>query len=123
EAERAPRGGEARGIALAPCTVAEIRADEDVARAMAAREPLGEVARAKAREAPVEALDDRAVDAARRDERKLLGKAREARGCLGRREELARQRLEGEDRGRERAAARRFGEPLEHRGVPAMHAV
>ena len=88
-----------------------------------AREAFGELLRREAREAAVEVLDDRSLDALAGEEGELLREGREARGRLARGEELARQRLEGEHGGRQPPARRGAPQLAEHRRVAAMHAV
>ena len=79
--------------------------------------------RCERREPAVEARDDRARDAERREMLELRAERREPRRRRAAREELARMRIEREHRRRQREILRGFDEPGEHRLVPAMDAV
>ena len=122
--ERPRAAAQQREVAGARAAEAEVRADQQPAHA----EPLDqhvldEGLRLERRERAVEARDDHARDAEHAHHVELAAQAREPRGRVRRREELARMRIEGEHGRLEVEIVRRLDEPGQHRLVAAMHAI
>jgi hypothetical protein len=115
--------GEAGGVARSPGAVAEVLAHQDPARAVGRAQAPLEVAGLDRRETGIEALQEHLLHAQLGEGAEPLAHGSQACRRRPGREELARQRLEGEDSALEVARARLGGQAPQKRRVADVHAV